>query len=200
MRKPSTQDFQFIAGCLALDFINTVGTRLGEPRECLDSADEFNRWARLAGLLQKHPPLLVSHRQLKAIRTVREELYRLFQPLASGSLLSTGTLMPLNARFARIASKRRLRCEQGDVHWAWNMPSHDPDRVLAPILLSAAELLVSGLSHKVRQCQDKTCGWLFLDRSQAGRRRWCSMADCGNRAKALRHYLQKKKARQRRRG
>jgi predicted RNA-binding Zn ribbon-like protein len=193
MRKPSTQDFQFIAGCLALDFINTVGNRLGEPREYLDSADEFNRWAQLAGLLQKHHPLLVSHRELKEIRTVREELYRLFQPLSSGSLLSTSRVTPLNARFTRIAHKRRLRCEQGDVNWEWKMPSHDPDRVLAPILLSAAELLVSGRSHKVRQCQDKTCGWLFLDRSQASRRRWCSMSDCGNRAKALRHYLRKKK-------
>ncbi|TAL94280.1 MAG: hypothetical protein EPN73_18145 [Paraburkholderia sp.] len=32
------------------------------------------------------------------------------------------------------------------------------------------------------------CSWLFLDLSRSRSRRWCSMATCGNRAKAQRHY------------
>jgi predicted RNA-binding Zn ribbon-like protein len=45
----------------------------------------------------------------------------------------------------------------------------------------------------MRQCADaKGCGWLFLDESRAGTRRWCSMGECGNRAKAHRHYLRRK--------
>ena len=48
--------------------------------------------------------------------------------------------------------------------------------------------LVSGDRELIRQCEDDACGWLFVDRSRGGRRRWCSMADCGNRAKARRHY------------
>jgi predicted RNA-binding Zn ribbon-like protein len=46
----------------------------------------------------------------------------------------------------------------------------------------------------IEQCEGDVCGWLFLDRSPAGRRRWCSMRDCGNRAKARRHYYTRRRA------
>jgi predicted RNA-binding Zn ribbon-like protein len=39
----------------------------------------------------------------------------------------------------------------------------------------------------VKECDGHDCGWLFLDTSKAGRRRWCSMDVCGNRAKAQRY-------------
>lgn len=65
--------------------------------------------------------------------------------------------------------------------------------LLTPITLSAAELLTGIRSGKVRQCQDdRGCGWLFVDESRAQNRRWCSMGDCGNRAKAHRHYRRAK--------
>lgn len=48
----------------------------------------------------------------------------------------------------------------------------------------AGELLVSPALSRVRACPGTGCGWLFLDRS--GRRRWCTMDTCGNRAKARR--------------
>jgi predicted RNA-binding Zn ribbon-like protein len=47
-------------------------------------------------------------------------------------------------------------------------------------------------AERVRQCADEQgCGWLFLDQSRLNNRRWCSMGDCGNRAKARRHYRRK---------
>jgi predicted RNA-binding Zn ribbon-like protein len=52
------------------------------------------------------------------------------------------------------------------------------------------------VSHKldrVRSCQGDTCGWLFLDMSKNRSRRWCSMSDCGNTAKARRYYHRKVK-------
>src|SRR5215471_11994045 len=127
-------------------------------------------------------------RAWKKIREIREELHVLFLSLASGSSPSARAMASLNARFANVASRRLLNCKDGAVEWKWSTSPGDPDRVLGPILLSAAELLVSGLSAKIGLCEGETCGWLFLDQSRAGRRRWCSMADCGNRAKARRHY------------
>src|ERR671930_579256 len=63
------------------------------------------------------------------------------------------------------------------------------DDVLAPVVWSAAELLTSGPLERVRECPgDDTCGWLFLDTSRNGSRRWCDMRTCGNRAKARRYY------------
>jgi len=102
-------------------------------------------------------------------------------------------LAPLNARLAAVAPKRQLACLKGSVHWHWESAANDPDLILAPILLSATDLLVGGRHPKVRQCEGETCGWLFLDRSPAGRRRWYSMADCGNRAKVRKLVLQQKK-------
>lgn len=51
----------------------------------------------------------------------------------------------------------------------------------------AVELLESR-PDRVRQCQHDECVLWFVDTSRNGTRRWCSMAACGNRAKASRHY------------
>jgi len=53
-------------------------------------------------------------------------------------------------------------------------------------------MLAGGQLARVRQCSNPQCGWLFLDNSKSGNRRWCSMSACGNRAKAHRHYLRQK--------
>jgi predicted RNA-binding Zn ribbon-like protein len=56
------------------------------------------------------------------------------------------------------------------------------------VLWSAGDLLAGARRARLRQCANPQCRWLFLDDSKAGTRRWCSMASCGNRAKAHRHY------------
>ena len=61
-----------------------------------------------------------------------------------------------------------------------------------PVLWTAGDLLTGGKLDKVRRCANPECGWLFLDDSRAGKRRWCSMSSCGNRAKARRHYHRSK--------
>lgn len=188
MKKPSTQDFQFIAGNLALDFVNTVGNRLARPSDYFPDAVEFRRWVCLASFVDNQAPPGLSDAQLCLIRQVREELYALFRPLAMGYGISRRGLNKLNVRLSRSAGKRQLCCNDETVNWVWKTPRDDPDRVLGPVLLSAANLLVSPSRDQIRQCEGETCGWLFLDRSKAGTRRWCSMRDCGNRAKVRRYY------------
>jgi predicted RNA-binding Zn ribbon-like protein len=60
------------------------------------------------------------------------------------------------------------------------------------IARSAAELLTDDQLARVKLCAMPDCGWLFLDDSRAGNRRWCSMETCGNRHKARRHYRRHK--------
>ena len=57
---------------------------------------------------------------------------------------------------------------------------------------SLADLLTSGDLARVQSCGDPECGWLFVDASRAGSRRWCAMDGCGNRNKARRHYARVK--------
>jgi predicted RNA-binding Zn ribbon-like protein len=57
------------------------------------------------------------------------------------------------------------------------------DWLLAAIARSAAEILVEGPQAHLRLCANPSCGLFFCDASRTRRRRWCSMAICGNRHK-----------------
>ena len=63
---------------------------------------------------------------------------------------------------------------------------------LWPVLWDAAALLTSANLQRLGRCDDEHCGWVFLDHSRNRSRRWCAMEDCGNRAKARRHYARLK--------
>ena len=55
--------------------------------------------------------------------------------------------------------------------------------LVASVARDAVDLLGGPLAHRIRECSAQDCALLFLDTSRAGRRRWCSMATCGARAK-----------------
>jgi predicted RNA-binding Zn ribbon-like protein len=85
-------------------------------------------------------------------------------------------------------ARRCLSVEGAEVRWIWRPDARSTDYLLYPVLTSATDLLTSDSHGSIRQCEDAGCGWLFLDRSNARTRRWCSMGDCGNRNKARKHY------------
>jgi len=62
-----------------------------------------------------------------------------------------------------------------------------PDRLLAPIAEAISDLVCHGDFRLVGACEGVDCVLMFYDRTKAHRRRWCSMALCGNRAKAAAH-------------
>jgi len=70
---------------------------------------------------------------------------------------------------------------------------NDPLLPLYLILQDCQELLTSDDLNRLRICAAEECGWLFIDRSKNGTRRWCDMADCGNLDKQRRHYRRKRK-------
>jgi len=88
-------------------------------------------------------------------------------------------------------SRLEIRPSEDRFEWAWVLDANDLDRMLWPIVRSAAELLTSGDLRKVRQCAREGCDWLFVDASKNHSRRWCSMNMCGSRVKARRYYQRK---------
>jgi predicted RNA-binding Zn ribbon-like protein len=62
------------------------------------------------------------------------------------------------------------------------------DTVLWPVLWSAATLLASDEASQIRICGGVDCGWMYVDRSRNGLRRWCQMETCGTREKSRRRY------------
>lgn len=185
---PATQDFQIIGGSLALDFVNTVGNRLGKSRDYFTSISEVTRWARLARLISPRRVLSIKASSLGALIVVREDLYAMFQPVAVGSAVPQEALKRLNQHLAEVSQRRRVVRGAKEFVWTWDSDVSEPEYLLGPILFDAANLLTSGKFRRIKQCADDECGWLFVDRSQTGKRRWCSMADCGNRYKARRYY------------
>ena len=188
MSTADTHRFQFIAGNLALDFVNTVGYR-ADPAKTMDylaKGEDVGRWARQAGLPDR--PTADSGRggtgALRRIRTVRELLHGVFHAIANEEPIPPVTLARIGKALHDCRARRRLSLDGGAVRWTWRADARWTDQVLYPVLSAAEELLVSEGRGSIRQCEDAGCGWLFLDRSNAGRRRWCSMADCGNRNKA----------------
>lgn len=184
--------YQFVAGNLALDFVNTVAYR-ADPGKRLDHllhAGEVRLWANQAELPDRSAihsgPLGAA--ALRRIRAVREELFAVFHAIAWDDPIPVDTLARVGDALHDCRARRCLSMDGAEVRWIWRPGARCTDYLLYPVLVAATDLLTSDASALVRQCEDEGCGWLFLDRSNAGRRRWCSMADCGNRNKARQHY------------
>lgn len=73
----------------------------------------------------------------------------------------------------------------GQVTWTLSVP---PERELAVRAVLAWDALARYSPGRLRPCLNDECRLFLIDRSKANAARWCSMAVCGNRMKARRHY------------
>jgi predicted RNA-binding Zn ribbon-like protein len=196
--------FELSGGALCLDFANTVGDR---PRCANDLLVDYSALlafgrqtsvlgehdARRLGRVSKRRPSESDDAFRRAVE-VRESLYRLFGALADGEPVPPRELARFNEHLAAALPHLRVVREGEELQWSWSGSRDALDRILWPVLRSAANLLTSDQRRRVRECSSETCSWLFIDRSPGLRRRWCDMKSCGNRAKARRHYKRKKAA------
>jgi predicted RNA-binding Zn ribbon-like protein len=116
----------------------------------------------------------------EAIRA-REVLHEVFTAVAAGRRPGAA-LRELNALVGEALGRLKL----GDtLRWEWR-GSDELDAMLWPVIRSAADLLTSGEAGQIRVCDGPVCGWMFVDRSRNGLRRWCQMRTCGTREKTRR--------------
>ncbi len=198
---PSAEAFELSGGELCLDFANTWGDRERPATDRLGTYGDLLAFARAACGFQA-ADLEALHAQAKAhparalaalrrALSLRETLYRLFSTQAHGKTPTADDLEQLNARLGAALAHLQLEPRDVGYHWTWSGVSEHLEAPLWPILRSAADLLASARLPQVRECHGAQCTWLFLDLSRAHSRRWCSMASCGNRAKARRHHQRK---------
>lgn len=180
----------------ALDFCNTWAGWDAPARpgsEWLRGYDQFAVWAGFAGLLG--PAAVASVREraggtgtepdavLDRVRRLRGALYGvLHHDDEQGFGTVAAEAEQANARTRLVGDAARARFE---------LP--ETDDLLLPlhaVALSAADLLCGPDRASVRACPGTDCGWLFLDRR--GRRTWCSMTTCGNRAKVRAHAARRR--------
>lgn len=190
---------------LCLDFVNTRSWRGREaPEEELHRIEDVLAWSGGAGGVDD--AIIAAFRSRWQARpreadsafasaiALRETLFRLFGAVASGHTARPEDLDALNAALGSGAPRSRMAWRDDRFVWAADPLRPGLPTLLSPVLWSAADLLAGARRDRVRQCANPRCRWVFLDDSKSGNRRWCSMASCGNRAKAHRHYLKRRKA------
>ena len=192
--------FKYVGGDPAIDLVNTVDwTRQGLKDERLESYERLTRWAEGAGIV---PPRISaalrrqaginSHEAETAYRRAlraREIMSRLFREIALGNA-SAEALADFNRLLAPALHHLRVtpasRGGEQQLQLDWEDREKKLESVLWPVLWSAASLITSNEAAHIRVCGSEDCGWMYVDRSRNGLRRWCQMEVCGTREKTLR--------------
>jgi predicted RNA-binding Zn ribbon-like protein len=123
-------------------------------------------------------------------RRVRNVLRALAERGVASSGIRADALNEINRVMGRSAGTRRVEIQPDGSFARTFVPVGDAFAgLLISIVESAADALILGELLRVRRCADPRCGRVFQDETKNGRRRWCDMATCGNRAKAARHRM-----------
>jgi predicted RNA-binding Zn ribbon-like protein len=206
----------FIGDDLALDFLNSVAAPWGQEIEWLSSGGYFLAWLEQAGAVPaKVASGFRARRQAQALdgvaaqaRELREWL-RAFVRDHAGTPLEPAALrdlVPLNRLLERDAAYRQIALfptsekaeKDGDrdraLRWQACRRWPNPKALLLPVAEAIGDLVCERDFTLVRKCEGPGCTLWFLDVSKCHARRWCSMAVCGNRAKAAAHRARQRSA------
>ena len=204
-KKRDASNIKLSGGALCLDFTNTVHcygcTDLGEY---LNTYEDLVAWSRHVGTITDDEAKTLSRkaagqpdeakREHKRAIELRETIYRIFTIALEGRPAAQNDLAVFNDYLGEAMMGSQIVKTQDGFYWDMTGNKTKLDWILNPVIRSAVDLLVSEEFRQVKKCSDPTCGWLFLDISRNRSRRWCDMADCGNRAKASRFYKKKKES------
>ncbi len=198
----SEEPFVFVGERLWLDFVNSADAarpRAGGYIDALDSFEGFARWLGAARLLDEERSAALLRRAqqqptgasaaLHEARRLRNVLRALAERGGAPSDRATQTaIAEINRVLGRSAGTRRVEA-RADGGFVRNFVTVGDvfAGLPVPMVESAADALVNDELPRVRRCADPRCSRLFYDGSRNGKRRWCEMATCGNRAKAARH-------------
>ncbi|NTJ68195.1 hypothetical protein G6M50_22480 [Agrobacterium rhizogenes] len=191
----------FVGDTLGLDFLNSVATPVDVPIDWIDDGEGLLRWLEQAGLVPRETLAAMHERALPGeldkvadqARSLRE-WFRAFvnsrkgKPLTSDAL---NDLEPLNRLLERDEGFNRIVARQsGEEEGLGFQPMRkwrSPESLLLPIGEALGRFVCTEDFSDVKACEGHACTLLFVDHTRGHRRRWCSMAMCGNRAKQAAH-------------
>lgn len=190
--------YKLVGGQSSLDLVNTLAWP-GTDREhdWLDPTTNLTVWASEIGLIDEetrrhldeavHADLEKTGADLAAVRRIRDVLRSALKPIAAGSKTSRQEIEQLDTLLGAVCARRRI--DPITLRWSW-VPPTTLEEMLAPVIWNAGEVLTGIDSKRIGRCP--SCDWLFHDTTRNRSRRWCDMADCGSRNKALRYYHRSK--------
>jgi predicted RNA-binding Zn ribbon-like protein len=178
---------RLIGGRLSIDFVNELGPSSDFSWEDLlrfllvTRIISSERSAQLLALPQNDPQsagtLLGKSQRLYAA------LQEIFRAVLHKEVLSRDWVEAINEVLRITEGHDELLQQNGK--WGLEFVAREGglEWLLAAVARSAAELIAEGPSARLRACSNPACGLFFYDNSRTRRRRWCSMARCGNRHK-----------------
>jgi predicted RNA-binding Zn ribbon-like protein len=157
-----------------LALLNTTPTVDGRARDALADHPRALKWAA------KHVANPPAETDFELLRQTRDGLQRIVRGEAAPAVLQPA--------LQNVASHPVI----GDEGLCWELTA-PPANELSVRAVLAWDSLKSTAPGRVRQCANDECSLFLIDRSKSNSARWCSMAGCGNRLKARRHYLRQSK-------
>jgi predicted RNA-binding Zn ribbon-like protein len=197
MEERSIDLLQLDGGCLVFDFTNTISTRKGPAFDYLKSYGDIMNWSRKTGILPPanengsgvdtgQNPSHVDGSIVKALHA-REILYQLFSAIAHEQIPGEAIVKQFNQLLSEALSRVELKIFKAEAVVDFSRSSDEP---LLAIMKSAYDVLTTEKFNRIKECP--ACGWLFIDKTKNGKRRWCDMDVCGSKDKAKRYYQRKK--------
>lgn len=198
-----SENFSFVGGEPCLDFINTrTGWRENVWADLLISFENLVLWESQAGLLSSEDAcelrMIGALRKRKAGNILREAISfrdsarEAVEALIREESIPSNVLENINAFVKGAGASRRLEYNSGKLVVGWDAGS---ERLMGKLFWSLSESLTTVLTElpadRIKMCAGHACEWFFYDSSKNGRRRWCQMSVCGNRAKTQR-FAEKK--------
>lgn len=182
-RGSSSAEAPMLGDHLAMDLLNTQPRNNGEVTEYWNSGDDVLKWLERCGVVSAVGGKAVDRAELLtqgvALRTLAR---RLIGQRKEGEM---GDIGGLNEYLHAYLSAPHLeRDSEGNLALTRTARGEATVSLLGPVAEAVAQLLVEGNFTLVKQCDHPDCILWFYDRTKAHKRRWCSMALCGNRYKA----------------
>lgn len=168
---------------LALDLVNTVASPPGGQVDLLESADDLRAW-----LAAERDRLDITDGQidLSAVRALRAHITRAVEAACASTAPPPEALRAITDAQRDAPAYEELGWNGQAITVTTRRPGNATAVLLAQLAEAATTLLASPAIGLVRRCEGPGCRMLFLPAHP--RRRWCSPATCGNRARVARYY------------
>jgi len=193
-----------VGGHVALDLVNTVTARNADPIDWFDGYARLLDWAALTGEFDQAILRLLKRRSeadpgpatrsLRRTRELRETLLKVLTAAIRSEVPPTSAIERLEQHWKDAAAHARLGVSGRHVRLQIAVETSGLQYINHELALRSFEFLRTLPRERTRVCPGSRCGWLFVDRSKGGQRRWCDMSTCGNAAKSRRHYQRKRQA------
>lgn len=155
---------------LVLDFVRTSSF--------LDDSANLRDWLRAQGLMSTKEELAAG--EARSLIDLRQALRALLRAnhdrTANGEALKTLDLLS-----SQVAMELRFRDDQASLQ---ARDGRSGQRAIGQILGIVYDAMADGSWQRMKICRASDCQWAFYDSSRNRSGTWCSMSDCGNRAKA----------------